>query len=308
LTLSKGRLVPNNRTWTALGVPVDSVAAPAGGPLFGTELAPQAMRDHGLVRRLGATDAGDLSVRIVGPDRDARSGIVGWPSVGVTVREIRTAVGEMMAHGARPLLLGGCCTILMGAAAAARDVLDRVGLAYADGHVDVYDHRTSPTGEAADMPVAGLLGMGWPELIATMGPMPVIDGGDIVVLGARDEDEASDIGDLPERLGMTVYGPRDITSDPGALGQATHERFARSSIPYWLHLDLDVLDEKAFPATDYLMPGGIEMSQLADLLRPLGQDAGLIGVSIGCYNPQKDPDGSCGAALTDLLVDVLGRT
>jgi arginase len=72
-----------------------------------------------------------------------------------------------------------------------------------------------------------------------------------------------------------------------------------------MHLDVDVLDEKAFPATDYLMPGGIEMAQLADLLRPLGQDAALIGVSIGCYNPQKDPDGKCGAALTDLLVDVL---
>ena len=40
-----------------------------------------------------------------------------------------------------------------------------------------------------------------------------------------------------------------------------------------MHLDVDVLDEKAFPATDYLMPGGIEMAQLADLLRPLGQDA-----------------------------------
>ena len=45
----------SNQLWTVLGVPVDSVAAPAGGPLFGTELAPQAMRDHGLVRRLDAS-------------------------------------------------------------------------------------------------------------------------------------------------------------------------------------------------------------------------------------------------------------
>jgi hypothetical protein len=30
-----------------------------------------------------------------------------------------------------------------------------------------------------------------------------------------------------------------------------------------------------------------------------------VGVSIGCYNPQKDPNGRCGSALTDLLVDVL---
>jgi arginase len=300
--------VPSNRNWTALGVPVDSVAAPAGGPLFGTELGPQAMRDHGLVDRLQATDAGDLDVRIVGPDRDPRSGIVGWPSVGATVSEIRVAVGKMMAAGARPLLLGGCCTILMGAAAGARDVLGRVGLAYADGHVDVYDHRTSPTGEAADMPVAGLLGIGWPELMATMGMMPVIDGGDVVVLGARDVDEAADIGDLPQRLGITVHGPDDIAAGPGALGQATRDRFAGSGLPYWMHLDLDVLDEEVFPATDYLMPGGIDMSQLADLLRPLGHDPALVGVSIGCYNPQKDPDGRYGAALTDLLADVLART
>jgi arginase len=297
--------VPNTRRWTALGVPVDSVAAPAGGPLFGTELGPQAMRDHGLVRRLEATDAGDLAVRIVGPDRDPRSGIVGWPSVATTVTGIRTAVEEMMAAGQRPLLLGGCCTILMGAVAAARDVLGRVGLAYADGHVDVYDHRTSPTGEAADMPVAGLLGIGWPDLLATMGPRPVLDGQDIVVLGARDEDEAADVGNLPERLGMTVYGPAAIAADPGELGRVTLDRFANAGIPFWMHLDLDVLDEKVFPATDYLMPGGIDMGQLADMLRPLGRDAGLVGVSIGCYNPQKDPDGQCGSALTDLLVDVL---
>lgn len=294
--------------WTALGVPVDSVAAPPGGPLFGTELGPRAMRDHGLVRRLDAADAGDLDVRIVGPDRDPISGIVGWPSVGATVAAIRAAVAEMMTTGQRPLLLGGCCAILMGAAAGARDVLGRVGLAYADGHVDVYDHRTSPTGEAADMPVAGLLGIGWPELLTTMGAMPVIAGEDIVVLGARDEDEAADVGDLPERLGMTVYGPADITAGPGALGQATRDRFAGDGIPYWLHLDLDVLDEAAFPATDYLMPGGIDLSQLADLLRPLGHESALAGVSIGCYNPQKDPDGRYGAALTDLLVDVLAAT
>jgi arginase len=297
--------VANTRLWTALGVPVDSVAAPTGGPLFGTELAPQAMRALGLVRRLKAADAGDLSVRILGPDRDPVSGIVGWPSVGTTVGAIRTAVADLMATGQRPLLLGGCCTILMGAAAAARDVLGRVGLAYADGHVDVYDHVTSPTGEAADMPVAGLLGIGWPDLLATMGTMPVIAGGDIVVLGARDQDEAADIGDLPERLGLTVYGPADVVADPAGLGESTRARFAAAEIPYWLHLDLDVLDEVVFPATDYLMPGGIDMDQLAQLLWPLGQDASLVGVSIGCYNPQKDPDGSCGAALTEMLVDVL---
>jgi hypothetical protein len=31
----------------------------------------------------------------------------------------------------------------------------------------------------------------------------------------------------------------------------------------------------------------------------------LLGVSLGCFNPEKDPDGSCGVALADLLEAVL---
>jgi arginase len=292
--------------WTVLGIPVDSVAAPAGGPPFGTELSPAALRDHGLVGRLAGTDAGDLDVRITGPERDAVSGIVGWPSVGSVVAATKAAVTGLLADGRRPLLLGGCCTILMGAAPAARDVLGRVGLAYVDGHVDVYDNRTSPTGEAADMPVAALLGRGWPDLLAPMGAMPVIDARDMVLMGARDREEAADIGDLPDRLGLTVHGPDAIGADPAGLGQAARDRFASSAMPYWLHLDVDVLDEAAFPATDYLMPGGIGLPQLTELLRPMGRDPLMIGASVGCYNPQKDPDGRCGAALADVLAAALG--
>jgi arginase len=193
----------------------------------------------------------------------------------------------------------------MGAAPAARDVLGRVGLAYVDGHVDVYDNRTSPTGEAADMPVAALLGRGWPDLLSAMGTMPVIDGRDMVLMGARDEGEAADIGDLPDRLGLTLYGPDPIKADAAGVGQMARDRFASAGTPYWLHLDVDVLDEAEFPATDYLMPGGISVPQLGGLLHPLGQDPLLIGASVGCYNPQKDPGRRCGQALTGVLAGAL---
>jgi arginase len=291
--------------WTVLGVPVDSVGAPAGGPPSGTEESPAVLRSLGLLDRLDASDAGDVDVRITGQDRDEVSGIVGWPSVASVVSGVRTAVTSLIADGGRPLLLGGCCTILMGAAPAARDVLGRIGLAYIDGHVDVYDNRTSPTGEAADMPVAALLGRGWPGLLAAMGTMPVLRGQDIVIMGARDQEEAADIGELPGRLGLTVHGPGAIKAGPAGLGAAARDRFAAAGTPYWLHLDVDVLDEDVFPATDYLMPGGLDLGELTDLMRPLGQDPALIGASVGCYNPQKDRDRRCGAALADVLTDTL---
>ena len=56
--------------------------------------------------------------------------------------------------------MGGCCSLLPGALAGARRVDGRVGLVYLDGHLDLYDGVTSPTGEAADMPISVVLGRG----------------------------------------------------------------------------------------------------------------------------------------------------
>ncbi|MGI8573425.1 MAG: arginase family protein [Solirubrobacteraceae bacterium] len=59
---------------------------------------------------------------------------------------LRRAVRETIVAGQRPLLLGGCGTLEIGAVAGARDALGRVGIVSIDGHVDACDHRSSPTG------------------------------------------------------------------------------------------------------------------------------------------------------------------
>jgi arginase family enzyme len=56
-----------------------------------------------------------------------------------------------------------------------------------------------------------------------------------------------------------------------------------------------------FPATDYLMPGGLGWPELTDLLGPLLTSASLAGFSVGCYNPTKDPGGAGGRALVEAL-------
>jgi arginase family enzyme len=73
----------------------------------------------------------------------------------------------------------------------------------------------------------------------------------------------------------------------------------------WSASDAGDLDETAFPATDYLMPGGLQLTELGDLLRPLLSSPRLAGISVGCYDPDKDPGGANGAALAALFRDVL---
>lgn len=283
--------------WTVFGVPIDSVGAPAGGPAFGTELAPSALRELGLLDRVGARDLGDLDVRVVDPVRDPATGMVGGPSVVAMTQVVRRAVADTAGRGERVLVLGGCCSLVPGAVAGLRDAAGRVGLVSIDGHVDVYDNRTSPTGEAADMPVATLLARGWRPWLDAVGPSPVLHGHDVVVVGAREPEEAHDIGDLPTRLGITVMGPGDA--------DGMRARDLLGATPYWVHLDLDVLDEIAFPATDVLMPGGLDLARLAEVLRPLLGPEACRGLSVGCYNPSKDPGSTCGTALVELLADVL---
>jgi arginase len=288
--------------WAAIGVPIDSV-----GRAGGTENAPAAAREHDLPARLAAEDRGDLDVRIRGEERDPDSGVIGIADTLSMTAIVREAVRETVAGGARPLLIGGCCALVPGALAGLRDAVGTIGVACVDGHVDVYDGTTSPTGEGADMPMSVAFGLGPAAWVDAAGGASVAPA-DVVVLGARDPDEARDIADL--RAGtladLEVLGPDELrAAGLAAAGAAAAERLAADGGRFWVHLDVDVLDEREMPATDYLMPGGLDWDELAALLGPLGASPGLAGFSLGCLNPEKDPDGALTERTCALLAGAL---
>jgi arginase len=168
---------------------------------------------------------------------------------------------------------------------------------------------TSESGEAADMPLGVALGRE-PQAWAQAAGGPSVASSSVVVLGARDEREAADLAPLvAAELGdLDVLDPRALRAiGPGAAGADTAERLAGECGRFWLHLDVDVLDELVMPATDYLMPGGLTWEELGQLLAPLGASPALTGASLGCLNPEKDPDGRCTARTAALLADALSE-
>ena len=145
-------------TFTTIGVPIDSVGLGRAEP-HGTELSPGAIRVAGLAGSAGPTAATSMSASpTTSATRPPASS--GSTACSTTTDALRTAVADLVRGGDRPFVLGGCCTLLPGRSPGARDVLGPVGLVYVDGHLDFYDGVTSPTGEAADMPIAVLLGDG----------------------------------------------------------------------------------------------------------------------------------------------------
>lgn len=286
--------------WVFLGAPADSVLR--GG---GAELAPARLRDLDLPGRLGARDAGDVPVAVRGDRRDPSTGLIASEAIVANASDVLRAVASLTADGEHVLVSGGCCAIAPSAiAAVARP--GRTSVVYVDGHQDLWDGETSPTGEAADMPLGVVIGLGpaaWVDAVGGAAASP----DHVFLVGNRDDDEASTAGlPSPAALGIHHVPIADVrAAGPAATGSSVAAS-AASGGEVWLHLDVDVVDPAEFPATDYLDPGGLSWDELAALLEPLGRLDALRGVSLGCFNPEKDADGTCGERLVDLLVEIVG--
>lgn len=300
---------PSPPRWAAIGAGLDSA-----GRDQGEERAPRALRAAGLLAELDADDRGDLPVRIADSERDPASGLIGYADVLEASRRLRDDVAAAITEGRRPLVLGGDCTVLVGALAGARVAYapKRLGLAFVDGHLDFYDGRTSPTGECADADLAIVTGGGPEELAALAGPPPIVDAAEVIVAGYRPEPAPGSVPAGEFTLERDLLDPAieaieaATIDDPAGLGERIERRLASGPGRFWLHLDADVLDPEVMPAVSYPEPGGLGWEQAGALIGPLGASAALVGASVADLNTDRDPGGICAARLAALVAAALG--
>lgn len=269
----------------------------------GEEFAPAALRAAGVVERLGARDAGEADARIRDSRRDPATGVIGAADVRRAAASIADGVRGVIGAGDRPLVLGGDCTLLLGVF---QTLPSGCGLWFVDGHADFFDGESSPTGEAADMDLAILTGHGPPGLLEADGPL--LDPAAVVLLGHRPSHLDADVARENARLDPAIQALTAPELRERGAGQVGIEAAMRlGGRPAWLHLDLDVLDEAALPAVSYPQPLGLDWDELAALSRPLVAAAGLIGVSVADFNPERDPEGAHAARVVELLAALLLR-
>lgn len=286
-----------------LGAPQNSITNP------GCELSPRALRESGLNGAINVQDLGDLDVRITDHSRDPQTGLAGYPELLTGSETIRAQVRELLQADEKPLVVGGCCSILVGCAAAAQDLYgDRVGLVFLDGHIDFYDGRTSPAGETADCDLAIVCGHGARGLTHLTGTAPLISADRIVAIGSRDQEEWEEMEvakfqDFTRGLVLVTAAEAEETGLPQTARSAI-TYFAERNIPFWVHLDIDILDEQVMPAVDYLLPDGLDWDDLAELVTPIVQAPGFLGMDLTIYNPRLDPERVFSTQIVDFLRDV----
>lgn len=272
----------------------------------GCAKAPEALREAGLHRRL--LDGGGRDVGAVLPGRYVDDLAVGSGRVrnqdALIDHALRLAarIAVIMNAGGAPLILGGDCSLLVGAGVALSR-RGRFGLVHIDGHSDFRHpgnstHWASVAGE--DLAVA--VGMHIPELSNIDGLSPYFEPAHVAHVGCRDDDEL--LGEARELLAVVIPASQWISDPAGTLATLARTMSAEDLDGYWLHVDVDVLDPSLMPAVDSPDPGGVDPDQLTTLLSGLAR--GAVGAQICIFDPDLDPDGQYAQLLTDVIVGGLG--
>jgi arginase len=272
----------------------------------GVDRLPGALRRHGLVERLDARVAASLETPVYDATRPPDTGTLNADGIARFSVALADAIGDIVAVGVRPLVLGGDCSILLGSLLAFKR-RGRFGLLFVDGHADFYQPEANPNGEAASMDLAFATGRGPTVLADLEGLGPLVRDEDVVAFGFRDQDEQREYGSqplAPAILALDLPALRRLGID-AAVAQAMR-RLARPDLDgVFVHVDADVLDDAIMPAVDYRLPGGLSAGELSHLLRAVVDSGRLAGLEVTIYNPALDRDGAAGAILADALVDGL---
>lgn len=270
-----------------IGVPTNSA-----GRNDGVARAPSALRKAGLIEALSrhwdVDDVGD--VKFLEPEPTRQKGIIAYDSFVSMVYAVKNRVRDVLENNRFPLIIGGDCPILLGCLAATKDVHQRYGLFFVDGHEDAYPPHVSPTGEAADMELGLALGMNSEGLSSEITKLlPLIKKENVCMLGPRDKKTIQDYA-IESLMEQTVfYNDLSIKNQNLDVLLGSQITKMRSQVNrWWLHVDLDVLDTNSMPAVDYPQPGGISWNMLERLTIPLLSNE-CVGLNVTIYNPDLDP-------------------
>lgn len=270
----------------------------------GVENLPESLKKFGLMSKLNAEYAGCVKPSAsYDPYRDPKTLIMNADAIKEFSLQLAKVVGVEISRSF-PIILGGDCSIVIGALLGLRRV-GRYGLFFIDGHSDFYQPQASTTGEVADMDLAIVTGRGPGILTDIDGLKPLVRDEDVVLFGYRDAEQSSSYGSQDVRdtgiLALDFLKIRELKINTAALLAVS--RMLKDELDgFWIHLDADVLDDRIMPAVDYRIEGGLDFSELSELLRIMVSSGRGVGISVTIFNPHLDPDGSIAKNFVSSLV------
>jgi arginase len=275
----------------------------------GSWRAPEVLMAAGLAELVGAREHIALARPVYEFDEQRGTRIRNGNTLRALMLELGSRVQGQLDAGRFPLVLGGDCSVLLGCLYGARRAGGR-GLVHVDGHSDFFHpgnyDTTSRLGSAAGMDLALATGRG--EDVLTQWPGvdgPLVADADAIQAGERDAESADYdryYGDIV-RTAITRLTIQQIRREgiPRTAERIVARLAERQLDRAWVHVDLDVLDEKVMDAVDSPGSPGLDFAQLSTLLRSLIASGRVIGLDACIYDPDLDEGHRFATPIADCL-------
>ena len=277
---------------SVLGVPTS-----AGSHNPGQEKAPAAWRAAGLIDELRAAgldveDRGDLPAAPYHPVEPV-DGLRDVDRVVEVARGVAGEVAAIRADGRLPLVLGGDCTITLGALAG----FGGGGLVYFDGDADLSTPEHTDSAVADTMGMTHMLGGGSPRLARLGARYPLLRPGQVALFGFDPgELDTAEWTELTSRHLYAAPAPA-VRADPAGEARRARAYLERRVGSYLVHFDVDVLHTGLFPLANFPHFAGLTLDQASTCLNEFADGEKFGGLVITEVNPDHDPSGQVLRAL-----------
>jgi arginase len=275
---------------------------------LGSEKAPAALRAAGLVERLKSigyevSDLGDCAPRLFADDEEHKRAR-NLTEIVASLNDLKPRAELAIKSGALLLVLGGDCTQIIAVLTGARRYYKHVSLLWVDRHADLNTPASTPSGRLDGMALAAIIGKGSPELVRFWGEPPLVREPDALIYGLEQVDPAEQ--EFLARSPMRHMYAADIRNR-GAMSEAQNAlgQLHADAREFMLHVDVDVIAQEEFSASNVPGSGGLHLADVKDSLLEFAKHKNLLALDVAQYNPEKDPDGSAAKKIVDLLGEAL---
>lgn len=293
-----------------IGAPLD-----LGQGRRGVDMGPSAMRVANLNARLQSLgyeveDLGNVAVEQAESLPEGHPRAKYLPQIAATCERLGIQVGETLARGAVPLVLGGDHSVAVGTVSGVarhfRERDQRVGLIWLDAHADMNTPESSPSGNVHGMPLACIVGHGPEELTNLFGFQPKVAPQNVVIVGLRDVDAAEKLH--VRGYGVHAYTMRDLDERGMRAVMEEAMRYAsEGTAGFHLSLDMDFVDPKDAPGVGTPVRGGATYREAHLAMEMICDSRRMVSMEVVEVNPVIDEVNRTADLAVELVMSGLGK-
>ena len=273
----------------------------------GVNQLPAFLNEHGFHSSLNPAKVSHVSPPPYTMEMDNESGVRNAEKIIKYAKDQAKHLLKELQEGFFPIIIGGDCSILIGSSLALKQK-GTYGLFFIDGHTDFIPPSLSYTRGAAGMDLAIVAGTGHPKLTNIQNLGPYFREENIFCVGNREYDKDYVRPVLDSHVHYYDLNHLRETGIEQVTGQFLELVSSEQLDGFFVHLDVDALDDQIMPAVDSRCSGGLTYPELSQLLRPLLSSHLSVGIEITILDPNLDRDGTHTKAFTKEFTDLMHLT